>query len=99
MQIHYRTKRINYDHNPRYKGVADIIEVEYQVNDNGIEKIALDSELIFEDRIHISVLSDAYRKYTKLFTNPDTHDYEHITDLDNEWEAVIRFLDTEEYYV
>ena len=96
MKINYRTNRINYDRNPGFEGVADMIEVEYQIDDGNIEKFALDSELVFENQIHKSVLYDACEKYPELFTHSDPHGYKHITGLNNEWEAAIRFPDTEE---
>ena len=89
MKINYRTNHINYD--PGFAGIANMIEVEYQIDGHNIEKFALDSELVFENQIHKSVLYDAYSKYPELFTHSDSHGYKHITGLNNGWEAAIRF--------
>ena len=81
MQIKYRTNRINYDHDRSCKGVADMIEVFYQIDSGETKKFALDSELIFEDRIHLSILYDVFKRYD--------FEFDHVIKPVGEWDATM----------
>lgn len=83
MNIKYRSKRIKYDDDPTCKGVADMIEVKYQVDAGETKKFALDSDLIDEKHLHLAVLYD-------LFKTCD-FEYGHVTkpSADGQWDALI----------